>query len=77
MPRHSIQEQRKRLRKLLTSARNAAGLSQAQVAKQMGKPQPFVSRYETGERQLDVAELLELAEILGLDPHEILNKLSR
>jgi transcriptional regulator with XRE-family HTH domain len=76
MARNSAAERRKRLRKLLTAARKDAGLSQADVAKRFGKPQAFVSRYETGERQLDVAELLDLAEILKLDPHSIIDELA-
>lgn len=76
MPRQSVQERRKQLRKLLTAARKEAGLKQVEVAKKMGKPQPFMSRFETGERQLEVAEFIELAQILGLDPVKIIEKLS-
>jgi len=75
MARPSIQERRKRLRKLLAVARKQAGLTQADVAKKMGKPQAFVSRYEMGERQIEVAELLDLAQIIGVDVHDILDEL--
>jgi transcriptional regulator with XRE-family HTH domain len=43
--------------KLLREARKAAGLQQASLAKKLGKPHSFVSRYETGERRLDILEL--------------------
>lgn len=52
----------------LKRARKAAGLTQKEVAKRLGEHQSFVSRYETGERRLDVVEYLEIVEILGIDP---------
>jgi len=54
-------------RALMVSAREAAGLTQAQVAERLGKPQSFVSKYERGERRLDFTEFLELADLLGVD----------
>jgi transcriptional regulator with XRE-family HTH domain len=45
------------LLKTLKSLRLEAGLSQAQVAKALGVPQSFVSKYESGERRLDFLEL--------------------
>jgi transcriptional regulator with XRE-family HTH domain len=75
MPRPSANERRKRLRKLLAAARKKAGLKQVEVASRMGKPQPFISRFETGERQLEVSEFLELADILGVDPCDVIRSL--
>lgn len=54
-------------RAMLTQARQASGLTQVQIAKQLGKPQSYVSKYENGERRLDVPEFIKLADILGLD----------
>ena len=54
-------------RALMVSAREAAGLTQVQVAERLGKPQSFVSKYERGERRLDFTEFLELADLLGID----------
>jgi transcriptional regulator with XRE-family HTH domain len=45
----------------LREAREAAGLSQTEVAKALGKRQSWVSNTETGERRLDVVELEQLA----------------
>ena len=42
-----------------------AGLTQAEVARKLGKPQSFVSKSESGERRLDAVELKRMAEILG------------
>jgi hypothetical protein len=34
----------------------------------LGRPQSFVSKYENGERQIDVAEFIEILSALGADP---------
>lgn len=52
----------------LKHARKAAGLTQEQVAKRLGEHQSFVSRYETGERRLDVVEYIAVATALTIDP---------
>jgi transcriptional regulator with XRE-family HTH domain len=49
----------------LHAARLAAGLTQEQVARALGRPQSFVSKCETGERRLDVLELESLARVYG------------
>jgi len=53
------------LRKL-REARIAAGLSQAAVARRLGKPQSFVSKCESGERRVDVVELKFFAKVYGV-----------
>ncbi len=54
-------------RSLLVNARERSGLTQAQVAEKLKKPQSYVSKYERGERRLDFSEFLEIAEILRID----------
>lgn len=56
-----------RLRQLLIERRQQAGLTQAQLAKRLSKPQSYISKYEKGERRLDVVELIEVAEAAGFD----------
>jgi len=53
---------------LLTAARTKAGLTQQQLADQLGKPQSYVAKYEGGERRVDVVEFLAIADALGIDP---------
>ncbi|MBL8599945.1 MAG: helix-turn-helix transcriptional regulator [Devosia sp.] len=60
--------QHQKLRELLVAARKKAGLTQAQVAELLGRPQSFVAKYEGGERRLDVIELIEVTQALGADP---------
>jgi transcriptional regulator with XRE-family HTH domain len=49
--------------KRLKAARSAAGLTQAQAARALGRPQSFLSKCESGERRLDVIELEDLARV--------------
>ncbi|MDG4887299.1 helix-turn-helix transcriptional regulator [Mesorhizobium sp. WSM4887] len=51
----------------LAEQRRSKGLSQAQVAKAFGRHQPFIANIESGQRRVDLVELLELAEIIDLD----------
>ena len=56
----------------LISARRKARITQMTVAQSLGRPQSFVSKYESGERALDFAEFVMIARILGVDPYKIL-----
>lgn len=47
----------------LKKARIEAGLAQEEVAEKLGKPQSYISKIESGERRLDVAELNKFARI--------------
>lgn len=62
-------------RTLLVSAREKAGLTQAEVSARLGHPQSFVAKYEGGERRLDVVEFIQVCSALGVDPHALLKKL--
>lgn len=64
-----------RLIEILVRARKAAGLTQAQVADKLGKPQSFVAKYENGERRLDVVEFVAIARALNADPLTLLKAL--
>jgi transcriptional regulator with XRE-family HTH domain len=52
-----------KVRDRLRQAREEAGLSQAEAASRLHKPQWFVSRIETGARRVDVGELVEFGKI--------------
>lgn len=52
---------------MLVKARLSSGLTQVQVAKKLGRPQSYVSKYERGERRLDFPEFVGLADVLGID----------
>ncbi len=65
----------KKLCELLIEARQAKGLSQDALAEALGRVQTFVSKYERGERRLDVVEFLEVAAALGIDAHKVLRQI--
>lgn len=51
----------------LIEARKKQTLTQQAVADKLSKPQQFVSRYETGERRLDIFEFMDVATALDVD----------
>lgn len=61
----------------LRRAREAAGVTQVELARRLRKPQSFVSKIESGERRLDVVEFLQVAEIVGFDPVRLILRLKQ
>ena len=59
----------------LKAARVAAGLSQVQAARKLKRPQSFVSKCESGERRVDVVELIDFCRIYGAEPEKFIKKL--
>ena len=62
--------------KALADVRQEKGLTQSEVATRLRKPQSFVSKYESGERRLDVIEFLEVCDAISVSPSSILKKIS-
>ena len=62
-------------RELLIKSRKEVGLKQSEVAHKLQKPQSFVSKYESGERRLDVIEFIEISEVLNINPIDIIKEL--
>jgi transcriptional regulator with XRE-family HTH domain len=58
----------------LIAARKSAAITQVDLAKSLGRPQSFVSKYEAGERRLDVAEYVVISRVLGCDPYKLLRR---
>lgn len=50
----------------LRAVRMRAKLTQAEVARRLGKPQSYVSKSESGERRVDAAELAAFAAVYGV-----------
>jgi len=59
----------------LRAARKAAGLSQAELARKLRRPQSFVSKYERAAQRLDVVEFVEVTEALRIDTLDALSAL--
>jgi len=68
-PRHEA------LREFLADRRKRAGLTQAQVAAKLGRYQSFVATVESGQRRIDVVELLDFADAIGFDAREAIRTL--
>ena len=66
-----------KFRVALIRARKGAKLTQEALAAKLSKPQSFVSKYERGERRLDVIEFLDIVGAIGLDPTRFIRNLSK
>ena len=75
MPKTLRSPRQRRLAELLVEHRQAAGLSQADLAARLGRYQSVVAAMEGGGRRVDVVELLDLAEALGFDPRAVVDEL--
>jgi len=60
---------------LLRQIRLDAKLRQADLAERLGQPQSFVSKYESGERRLDILELRSLCKTVGMTLGQFASKL--
>jgi transcriptional regulator with XRE-family HTH domain len=63
------------LRSELKKARLAGELHQLDLAKRLKKPQSFISKVESGERNLDIIEFISYCTALELEPAKFLKKL--
>jgi DNA-binding XRE family transcriptional regulator len=57
----------------LKCARDAVGLTQREVSEKLGLSHTFLNKCETGERRVDVMELIQLAELYGKPPQFFLD----
>lgn len=62
------------LREALTAARKAAGLTQADLAKRLKCHQSLIARLESGQRRIDVIEMIVLARAIGIDSAKLLKE---
>lgn len=50
-------------------------MTQTEFAEKLGEYQSFVARLESGQRRVDVVELIEISKILGFDLSEAVKKI--
>lgn len=67
--------QHKAVGALLAKVRKDAKVTQDELAARLGKPQSFVSSYESGQRRVDVLELVAIAGALRQDPAAIFGQI--
>ena len=70
-PRHRA------LAALIAEERKKAGLTQAVVAKRLGRHQSFIATVESGQVEIDVIELIEFAAAIGFDASTAIKTLVR
>lgn len=75
VPKSTFSRKYDYFRALLIEARRNAKLTQVDLAERLRRPQSFVSKYERGERRLDVIEFLDVAVVLRIDVSTFLKKL--
>jgi len=69
--------QREKLLALLRQLRIDAGLTQTELASRLRRDQTFVSKYESGERRLDILEVREVCRAIGVDFVAAMRRLDR
>ena len=77
MSKGSSRAAQEHLKHLLRQIRVDAELSQRDLARQLGQPQSFISKYESGERRLDPLELRQVCEAVGITLVEFARRLDR
>ena len=77
MPKRDAYNLNNKLQRILTEIRKKQSLTQIDVAKRLKKPQSFVSKYETGERRLNVGDFVLVCKALEIAPDKILSILDK
>jgi transcriptional regulator with XRE-family HTH domain len=77
MPKTVTSPLQKKLAATLVKLRREAGMRQIDLAEKLGVYQSWVTHMESGQRRIDVIELIELGRILGFDPADVVRKLAK
>ena len=64
-------------RQAIRDLRLASGLTQAEVADKLGKPQSYVSKLESGDRSLDYIETREFCVACGVNFERFVRQFER
>jgi transcriptional regulator with XRE-family HTH domain len=76
MPKTLWSEAQDALVATLTQARKEAGLSQVALAMKLRCQQSMIARIESGERRIDLVELVILCRAIGVDPSDVLKAIA-
>jgi transcriptional regulator with XRE-family HTH domain len=71
----NIKVQRAKLYTLLKKFRQDKGIRQVKLAEKLGVPQSFISKYESGDRRLDILELRQVCQAIGISLEEFIQTL--
>ncbi|HZZ42845.1 MAG TPA: helix-turn-helix transcriptional regulator [Tepidisphaeraceae bacterium] len=61
----------------IVGMRKKAGLSQRGLAELLGREQNYLGRIETGQRRVDLVELVQICQACGADPNAEIPRLVR
>ena len=75
--RHLRSARHRSLIEAIVEARIAAGLSQRALAARLKRSPSYVSKFEAGERRLEVCEFIDLCTMIDADPADIVRRLKR
>jgi len=70
-------QRRNEVSRALKALREAAGITQAELAVKLGTQQSFVSKYEAGERRLDVPETFAVCQAVDASFVELTARLNQ
>ena len=65
------------LLKILKRLRVEKGLTQAELAAQLDRPQSLIAKIESGERKLDVCQFLDYMEALDASAEEVVREMGQ
>lgn len=74
MPRRQVSREDEVFRDVIRDFRRESGLRQLDLANRLNQPQSFVSKFESGERRLDLIELREICRALGISLPKFISK---
>lgn len=77
MPKFIGSAEQKILQNLLKRFRTEANVKQSELAEILNQSQSFVSKYESGERRLDLLELWQICQALNITLSEFVAEFER
>lgn len=77
MDRSPYTAERELIRSTLKRLREESGMSQGELARRLDVPQSLVSRFENGDRKLDLQELREVCQAIGVPLKELVGRFER
>lgn len=64
-----------RLREILLNARESKNITQAELARLLNKPQSYISKYENGDKMLNVIEFISVCNALEIEAEKVIYEL--
>lgn len=77
MQKSIYSEGQEQLQKMLRNLRIRKGLRQNELARLLNVPQSFISKYESGERRLDILEVRTICKVMETDFLEFIAELDQ